>query len=205
MGYGPPPNPSAPSTPPAGSTVSPAPVPTGPPYGPPPRRPSRVGTILGAIAVLLAGSALGVSLVRKPAIPTPQSAPPTSSAVPAQEVFVNDADRALCEAIAPLMKESDERARAFSAFPNNSPEQKAALPDYRTFTQDWSKRLQVILNSHAQPPRYLTRTLQRFIDDTLLYTGVDAVGDEIGVLTWKMSLIDYGGPLARCSSLGISW
>lgn len=103
------------------------------------------------------------------------------------------------------MKESDERARAFAAFTNNSPEQKAALPEYRAFTEDWATRLQMIVNDDADPPRYLTRVLQRFIDDTLLYAGIDSVGDEIGVNTWKMSLSDYGGPLGRCRSLGVNW
>ena len=35
---------------------------------------------------------------------------------------------------------------------------------------DWANRIQRLLNEHAEPPRYLTRTLQRYIDGMLLYS-----------------------------------
>ena len=199
MGYGPPGG-----NPQVHPQMEPAAVPQGHQYAPPPKRTSRLATVLGLVAVLLAAAALVVSLVKKPEVQTPaQPAPAPTTSAP--EIFVDDLDRSLCQAIAPLMKESDERARAFATFANNSPEQKAALPQYRTFTEDWAKRLQTVLNDDAGPPRYLTRVLQRFVDDTLLYAGVDSVGDEIGLNTWKMSLSDYGGPLGRCRALGVTW
>lgn len=208
MGYGPPPAGDGPQSQQPPPNMQSGPVSPGAPFAPPPRRTSRLAVVLAVVAILLAGAALVVSLVRKPETPVtaqPTPTPTTTASTQAQQIFVDDADRSLCQAIAPLMKESDEHAREFAAYSNNSPEQKAALSRYRAFTEDWAKRIQAVLNGYADPPRYLTRVLQRFIDDTLLYAGVDSVGDEIGVNTWKMSLSDYGGPLGRCRSLGVNW
>lgn len=202
MGYGPPPG--------AGSQMQPAHMPQGNQYAVPPKRPSRLTTVLSGVAVLLAAAALVVSLVRKPEAQTPaQPEPaPTIAAAPAeQQLFVEDADRALCEAIAPLMKEATERNRAFGPLVPGSPEQGAALPAYKAFIQDWAVRMQHVLNDHLEPPRYLTRTLQAYIDDNLLYVElvkpghVDSYDDD----TWNQGGVDYGGPLGTCSKLGINW
>src|SRR6185312_4295024 len=82
-------------------------------YVPPPRK-SRLAVGLAALAVALAAAALVVSLVRKPEVRSTPSTPSTqttasttAAAAPAQEIYVEDADRALCEAISPLMKEND--------------------------------------------------------------------------------------------------
>src|SRR5262245_17949035 len=85
---------------------------SGPSVPPPPRR-SLLPVSLAALAVVLAAAALVISLVRKPEAPAPTPSTPTTAAASTQEIFVDDADRQLCQAIVPLMKESDERARAF--------------------------------------------------------------------------------------------
>lgn len=182
------------------------------PHTSPPRA-SALPLVLATIAVLLATGALVVSLVRESnremtvSPPPPTTSPPTTAELTAvaNEIFNDEADRELCQLIGPLMKESDQGARAFAAHSNGSVEQTNAIPDYRTFTRDMANRLQSILNAHAQHSRFLARKLQRFIDDTLLYSELDSVSDEIGINTWKMSLSDYGGPLSRCRALGVKW
>lgn len=204
MGYGPPGG-----NPQVHPQMEPAAVPQGHQYAPPPKRTSRLAPVLGLVAVLLAAAALVVSLVKKPEVQTPaQPAPaPMTSAPGQQQLFVANADRALCEAIAPLMKEIVAQNRAFGPLVPGSPEQGAAIPGYRAFVEDWASRLQPILNQHNDPPRYLTRTLQSYIDDKLLYVELVQPGhvDSYDNDTWNQSGIDYGGPLGTCSKLGINW
>jgi hypothetical protein len=180
--------------------------PPGVPFVPPPRRTSKFAIALAALAVLLAAAALVVSLIRKPEAPAP-TAQPTPTALPEQQLFVADADKALCQAIVPLMKELREQNRAFGPLAPGSSEQAAAIPGYRAFIESWASRTQSVLNQHAKPPRYLTRTLQALIDDKLLYVELVQPGrvDDYDEPTWVQGGIDLGGPLSTCSKLGIRW
>ncbi|HME47485.1 hypothetical protein [Mycobacterium sp.] len=171
--------------------------------GSPPR--SRRGILLGVgtvLAILLATAALVVavvSLVRQPA--------PTSTA-PADPQASTAADRALCQAIAPLMKENDDRSNAFLATGQpGSPERDAALPKFVTDTQDWARRTQQALDAHATPPRLLTRSLQRYIDDMQLFVASvrPGPGTQYDEAAWTDSIVAYGGPVATCQALGIGW
>lgn len=191
VGYGPAPNPM-------GSPMSPAAVPSR-------RRGSRLAIALGVFAVLLAGAALGVSLIRKPGVQT--AAPAPTPAVPAQQLFVDDADRGLCQAIAPLMTQIGEQNKAFAKLEPGSPEQGDAIPGYRSFIEGWANQIQMLLNAHSNPPRYLTRTLQAYIDDKLLYVELAQPGrvDPGDQMTWNQASIDAGGPLGTCTKLGITW
>ncbi|HUM00244.1 MAG TPA: hypothetical protein VLU24_12705, partial [Mycobacterium sp.] len=84
-----------------------------------------------------------VSLVRKPEAQSPAQQTPTPTATesaPVQQIFVGDADRALCQAIAPLMGEVGEQNKAFAELAPGSPEQGAAIPGYRSFIEDWTNR-----------------------------------------------------------------
>ena len=205
-GYGSAPNEGGPHPP--GGVVPPhhSGLPPGGAYALPQRqRPSRLPVALATLAVLLAGAALVVSLVREPKAPAPPPPAPPQSQTVDQEIFNDEADRPLCEAIAPLMRENDDQTRAFSQHKAGTPEQISALVDYRKFMEDWAPRAQAVVNEHADPPRYLTRMLQRFIDDMLLYVGLKTVSDEVGVNTWKLSLTDYNGPASVCERLGEFW
>ena len=124
-----------------------------------------------------------------------------------KQLFVEDADRSLCQAIVPLMEEVGEQNKLFGALAPGSPEQGAAIPGYRSFIEGWATRIQDVLNSHASPPRYLTRTLQAYIDDKLLYVELAEPGrvDPGDQLTWNQASIDGGGPLSTCRQLGITW
>src|SRR3954466_14914700 len=77
-------------------------------YGPskPPKGP-RTGLLASGVvlAVLLGAAALVLSIINT--IRGPEAAPlPEIPRAQSQELFVDEADKALCEVIAPLMKES---------------------------------------------------------------------------------------------------
>ena len=178
----------------------------GPPYG----RPTRTGRrgILAAgvvLAILLAVAALIVAIVALTEEPPPAAAPQTP---PSQQGPTTDADRKVCEAIAPLMKENDDRSNAFLGTGQpGSPEQDAALPKFVTDTQDWARRTQQVLDANANPPRLLTRTLQRYVDDMQLFVASvrPGPGTKYDEAAWTDSIVAYGGPLATCQALGVQW
>ena len=129
---------------------------------------------LGAIACVLAAAALIVGVVSLNLSRQVQATSTTASEVAqplAQELFDDDANTQLCRAIGPLMKESDESKRSLqqSGAPG-SPERAAVIPEFEGDTLSCAQRLQVVLNEHAKPPRYLTQTLQDYINGMLLYT-----------------------------------
>ena len=175
----------------------------------------RRGSLLGGgvvLAILLAAAALVVALVR-PGSQAAPSAPP--SAVPAQPASTADADKALCQAIAPLMTEDDKMSNAFiDAGPMGTPARNAAIPKYVNDTQDWAKRIQQVLDAHmgpaaggVPPQAFLTRTLQRFIDDRkLLAANIrPGPGTKYDDEAYNDSMAAYGGPLAICQDLGVRW
>jgi len=175
---------------------------------------SRAGIWLGGIAVVLAAAALVVGIIalttgasRAASQPSPTEG--TASTASEPEVFVAGPDKELCIAIAPLMCEETDRANAFFATgaPDSS-QRKAAIPDFKAGTLDWADRAQSVLNEHADPPRYLTRTLQQYIDGMLLYSeniypekAPDAYDDE----TYDSAAVAYGGPLGTCNRMGVRW
>jgi hypothetical protein len=155
------------------------------------------------LAVVLAVAALVVavvSLVTEPA-PAPAVGAPSPQAV-------TDADKSLCQAIGPLMKENDDRSNAFLATGEaGSPQRDAALPKFVSDTQGWAHRTQQALDAHATPPRFTTRSLQRYIDDMQLFVASvrPGPGTQYDEAAWTDSIVSYGGVLATCQQLGINW
>ncbi|MDV3124422.1 hypothetical protein M1247_05820 [Mycobacterium sp. 21AC1] len=173
--------------------------------GPPDRKRARLTGFGVLLALVLAVAALVIALIslgQEPA-PSEQASAPAAPQTPAA-----DADRALCQAIAPLMKENDDRSNAFlgSGEPG-SPEQTAALPNFVTETQDWARRTQEVLDTHANPPRFMTRTLQRYLDDMQLFAASvrPGPGTQYDEAAWTDSIVAYGGPLSVCQALGVQW
>ncbi|OTR18098.1 hypothetical protein B9M82_02755 [Mycobacteroides abscessus] len=125
------------------------------------------------------------------------------------QLFEDEADLALCKAIPDLMQERDAADQKYQALPPaGSPERNAAMPSFKSGMEDWAKRMQSVLNQHSNPDRYLTRTLQRYIDDLLLYTQNIYPGkpaDSFDQITWNTSVVSYGGALGRCQQLGVRW
>lgn len=189
------------------------------PYPPPPPPPIRAGRVRGPIGLwILAGVAavasiaalvLGVIAV----VGTPsqvQSAPttPPAAASAAPILFDDKADRALCQALPDLMRESTSRRNAFIATAVNSPERRAAIPRFKAESEDWALRMQQVIAAHSEPSRYLTRTVQRYVDDVLLYSQnvyPERPYDKFDDATWNLAVVDYGGALGRCQQLGIRW
>jgi hypothetical protein len=158
--------------------------------------------------VLLGVAALVLSIITATRGPEPAPRPETPKAEP-QELFDEGSDKTLCQAIGPLMKESDESKQAYQASGvPGSPERAAAMAKFKTDTLDWASRIQEVLNSHSEPPRYLTRTLQEYIDGMLLYTEniyPDRQPDSFDKVTWDSAVVAYGGPLGTCQKLGALW
>ncbi|WNG92484.1 hypothetical protein [Mycobacterium sp. ITM-2016-00318] len=161
-----------------------------------------------ALALLLGVAALVISIIGTTSGADPQPPLATAQAEP-QNLFVEAADKSLCEAIGPLMREETERANAFLATGEpDSPERKAAIPKFKADTLIWADRIQTLLNEHAQPPRYLTRTLQQYVDGMLLYSEnmyPDRAPDAYDNDAYDSASIAYGGPLATCYKVGIRW
>jgi len=178
----------------------------GRPYGGP--SPTRQRRVLGTgvvLAILLAVAALIVAILALTREPPPAASP---AAPPSQQGPATADDRKLCEAIAPLMKENDDRSNAFLGTGQpGSPEQDAALPKFVTDTQDWARQTQQVLDANANPPRLLTRTLQRYIDDMQLFVASvrPGPGTKYDEAAWTDSIVAYGGPLATCQALGVQW
>jgi hypothetical protein len=160
------------------------------------------------LAVLLGITALVLSIIgmARGSEPPP---PPVTPQADNQELFVDDADKALCEVIAPLMKESDEKNRVLTdAGPPGSPERSAVIPEFKKHTLDWASRMQKLIDDHADPPRYLTRTLQTYVDGSLLYSEniyPDRPPDSYDSAVWDSAAVAYGGPLGTCYRLGVKW
>lgn len=163
------------------------------------------------VALVTSMVALVIGLVAMKAATTQSAAPaPATVTAPAAApvLFDDTADRALCQALPDLMRESMARRNAFIATPVDSPERKSAIPTFKKDSEDWATRMEQVVATHAQPERYLTRTLQRYIDDILLYsqnTYADRPYDKFDDATWNLAVVDYGGALGRCQQLGIRW
>ena len=180
----------------------------------PRRSPTGVWILLAVAAVASAAAiTLGIVAVTKTSASQGQSPRPatitTTAPTSAMPMFDDSADRALCEAIPDLMRERNEADQAFQALPPaQTPERDAAIPGYKAGVQDWAERIQKVLAAHTQPDRYLTRTLQRYIDDMLLYSQnihPNKPADPFDKATWNVGVVDYGGALGRCQQLGIRW
>ena len=107
------------------------------------------------------------------------------------------------------MREETTRTTAYiqSGDPD-SPARKAAIPKFKAETLDWANRIQPLLDDHANPPRYLTRTLQQYIDHMLLYTENlhdDRAPDAFDNTTYESAVVALGGPLATCYKVGAGW
>ena len=172
-----------------------------PPVPPPPRRSSRFPLWLAVVAVLLSTAALIAAALGLTREPEQKVEPPATS------VATTDSnDRALCEAIAPLIKESSGNKNDFVELGEpGSPERNAGIPNFVEITQDWVSRAQEVLDAHAEPPRYLTRTLQRYVDDMRLFVDGLRPGpeDDADRALWTDSIGALGGPLTTCLDQGV--
>jgi hypothetical protein len=189
-----------------------------PPQGPPPQqfqppsapRRSPLLAIGVVLAIALGVAALVVSLVKGGGATTPSSAPTTSPTVTATSSAgdTTEADRALCQAIAPLIKESLQDGKDFVNLGHtDTPERDAGIPGYKAKVDAWVDRIQPILDQHSNPPRYLTRMTQQFIDDTRSYADNVRPGEEQEVdrASWYGRLSAFGAAFEICPKFGVTW
>jgi hypothetical protein len=179
-----------------------------------PPRPGRLRTALAAsgiiLAVVLAASALVVALTTRvdsndSNSAAPPAGDPASSSTPAS---TEQADRALCTAIGPLMSEYSATAKAWFALGQpGTPARDGALPKFISDTEDWVARVEVAMKEHPGVQPRFTRTLERHIDDLWLLVNNIEPGPEKSYdsAAWTDSLIAYGGPQSICDSLGAGW
>ncbi|WP_317188931.1 hypothetical protein [Mycobacterium avium] len=162
-----------------------------------------LAALIAASAALVVGTiALGRTTE---STPSAQNASSTSTS-PAGDTKA--ADRALCTAIAPLMAEDDRTSNTWrNSGDPGTPARDAALPKFRSDTENWVGRIQPILDQQADANPILRRTLQRFIDDRILYVWNARPGppEEYDNEIWADSLSAYGGPLTICNELGVKW
>jgi hypothetical protein len=186
----------------------------GPPVGfpappPPPRRGRALLAGVGIVlAIALAAAALVVSLVsahrNSPATTAQPLAQPTN-----QSASTTESDKALCQAIAPLVKESSERGKAFVNLGHTgTPERDAGIPAYVSDTTAWVKRAQAVLDQHSTPSSrsdVLQRSLQRFVDEKYAYIASirPGPGTDADNAAWNDSLVALSVPYDVCDGLGV--
>lgn len=204
--------------PPFASNSGGSPPPLGwsqPAYGvPPPPKQRRTLVTVGLTAALgIAIAALVVALValtHSTSLPSGQTtaAQPEKTTPLPSAGNTTDADKALCNAIAPLLKRSEDQRNSFvDAGPANSPAADAALPKFVDDTKQWAEEAQRALDNDSGPPRHITRTLQRYIDDMLLYVegirpGRSTKYDEAA---WVDASESENGPIMVCYGVGVKW
>jgi hypothetical protein len=153
----------------------------------------------------VAAAALIVTIVRGgQSSPTAQA--PTSTTTAPKDTTA--ADKELCQAIGPLLRESIDDGKAFVNLGfSGTPERDGGIPEYRAQVEDWVNRIQPILDAHADPPRYLTRSLQQFTDYTRSYAENIRPGPatDLDGAAWNNRVIAYGGPFEVCHKLGVNW
>jgi hypothetical protein len=174
------------------------------------RGPSLLTSIGVVVAILLSAAALIVALTRGSgrSSTTTATAGPQTSSQSAPGTDTTAADKALCEAIAPLMAESDQVSNAYTNTGDaGTPARDAALPKFVAETQAWIPRIQAVLDSHPDVQPIFKRTLQRYIDDRqlLVWNVEPGRATSYDTATWADSLAAYGGPLRICHDLGINW
>lgn len=155
-------------------------------------------------AILVSAAALLVSLMRGTGV---DSAPaPTATAKPgSSHLFVDGADREFCDAMGPLMRESsDSRNSLQRSGAPNTPERKAAIPQFVTDTYDWGSRAQDLLNQYSDPPRFLTRSFQKYIDDAVTFAEGLSPSRDSSIYEsqlYEFGVMDLAGLIGRCSEV----
>ncbi len=188
----------------------------GPVYPPPPPKPSRAGVWLGSVACVLAAAALVVGVV---ALVTAQREPASVATAGnrgnrcSRGVRRMPRTSSLCEAIAPLMKESDDRnacpheCRRSQTRPARDP---ARFPNYKTDTLGLgithagsSQRARGTCSVSDSDTAGTTSTAMLLYSENMLSR--TALPIPMTTHVWDAKAVDYGGPLATCYKLGIKW
>jgi hypothetical protein len=162
-----------------------------------------------AVAVLIATAALTISLIGPGHDSTQPSggAASTQSAKPTPNPEATEAaDRALCNAIAPLVKENSARGMAFADLGDpGTPARDAGIDSFTQETLGWVKQIEAQLAEHMDASPFFTRTLQRYIDDRRIYATNLRPGllGDADAAAWNDAKVALAGPFDICGNLGI--
>jgi hypothetical protein len=160
------------------------------------------------VAILLGAAALIVSLTHLGSTTQSSAATTPASATPSASGDTTEADRALCQAIAPLIKEGAQDGKDFVNLGHtDTPERDAGIPDYKSQVDAWVERIQPVLDQHANPSRYLTRMTQMFIDFTHSYADNVRPGPEreADATAWNSRTVAFGAAYQICPKFGVTW
>jgi hypothetical protein len=180
-------------------------------YAPPPPRRSKVMPVAIGTAIVLATAALVVGIVdlTRSTKPTEAASSAATAAPASAPSDVAAANRALCNAIAPLMTDSNRAAKAYSSLgPAGTPTWNAGVPNFITDTKDWLGQIQPVIENHPDADPFFRRSLQRFVDDRrFLILDLEAAGPypPYDDTIWNDSLAAGSGPLNICWDLGVKW
>lgn len=194
----------------------PAAVPGPPPAGwpmpapPAPSAPQHRGWIAAVgVAIVLSIAALGIGIAAlvRPAQTLPM---PGSTSHEMRAKGGDEANRAFCTDIAPLMGESDKSAQAFSHLDKNAPDFKQAGQPFVETTKAWVGRIQPVIDSHGDADPFLIRSTQRFVDDLRYLIDDLQAGDGPEWLPydqtiWNDSVAAVSGTARNCFDLGVKW
>ena len=138
------------------------------------------------------------------------SQPPATPQAEPQELFVDDADKALCEAIGPLMREETDRANAFLATGEpDSPERKAAIPTFKADTLDWADRIQDATERARRPSAvsdpHTAAIHRRHAAVQREHVPGPCRRIHSTTTTYDSAVVALGGPLATCYKVGVGW
>jgi hypothetical protein len=184
-----------------------------PPPTPPPRKRGLLAIAGLVTAILLATAALvvGIIALNRPTSDALPSSPNRTPAVASPTTKPTDtptADRRLCEAVAPLIRENADAGKGFvNLGPSGTPARDAGIPQYQDAVSDWVNRIQPIVDQHPDADPFFRRTLQRFIDDSRIYAASIRRGPEndADAAAWNDKLVAIGGPFEICHGLGVQW
>jgi hypothetical protein len=172
---------------------------------------SRRSPLLGIgviVAILLGATAMVISLTGVGRQSVQSTTATSASATPAAGGDTTEADRALCQAIAPLLKQSLQDGKDFVNLGyTGTPERDGGIADYKTKVDNWVGQVQPILDQHANPPRYLARMTQLFIDFTHSYADNIRPGPatDFDNAAWNNRVVAFGGPYEVCKKYGADW
>jgi hypothetical protein len=198
-------------TPPSGPHIPPGSYAQPPQPSPQPRERGRLITAGPVLAIVLATAALvlGIIAISRPTSSTTANQMPlAASSTTSTATNASAADRDLCEAVAPLIRESADVGRNFVDLGvSGTPARDAGIAQYQAAVSNWVGRVQPILDQHSDADPFFKRTLQRLIDDTRIYAASIRPGPETDAdaAAWNDKLVAIGGPFEICHRLGVRW
>lgn len=163
------------------------------------------GVVIG-VAVLASAGALVFAVAYRPG--AEDSAAVTGDAPSEAGPVGGTADKDFCVAIAPLVKEANDTDRSFSGLGEpGTAARDAGIPGFQASVRDWLTRVEPVLDEHAGASGFMTRNVNRYVDDRRIYAAMLRAGPAAAEDTaaWNGQLMALGAPYEVCRKLGVWW